>query len=565
MSDLADSNPRFVKVAVIGSGLAGLTAAYLLSTVHQRADIRHSGRPVEYEVHVFEKANTLGMDSHSVSFTLPGETGEWRVDVPMRSFQGGYYPQVIALYSHLGVPFRRSNFSYSFSHLNAFPSCGVVPSEKEKRGQSAIYPTLIYNGASGGAGISVPFALRQIYTTLPHGTLRRARARLVVFISFVLSMASLAFIFFRLRLLASPWLRGKNSKELSWVQWVEFMTPRGRISRMVGLDRRWRTFMQDVCIPLFSAVCTAPRNDVENHPAEEFLDFIWRTFMTYHYVVSGGVRDVVARLSSHIPASRIHLGVPTTKLLPDRNCPGRVTIVCGAGEGLTQYPGFEHVILATQANHAAHLVDGYARALEEQQAVQAAVPATQLSDCLSQFEYRRTIVVNHTDDSLLPADNRDRRDLNMVMMSSLAVEGKFADKEPTGLVLPPTYAMTTHILPRPANRAPGTAILQTTNPIFAPRSDSVLSVSHLERALLTRASKVAVRSLCAYEEDTVGVGRLQGTARREFGKTAAGLWVVGSYAHRGIPLLEGCVLSAREVVERGILPCEGGSVHGSPW
>ena len=56
MSDLADPYPRpqCVKVAVVGSGLAGLTAAYLLSTVHQRADVRH-GRSVEYEVHVFEK------------------------------------------------------------------------------------------------------------------------------------------------------------------------------------------------------------------------------------------------------------------------------------------------------------------------------------------------------------------------------------------------------------------------------------------------------------------------------------------------------------------------------
>jgi hypothetical protein len=297
------------------------------------------------------------------------------------------------------------------------------------------------------------------------------------------------------------------------------------------------------------------------------LDFIWRTFMTHHYVVSHGVHDVVARLSSRIPASQIHLGTPTTALLPDRTYPGRVSIACGEGEDLALHPGFEHVILATQANHAAPLIGGYARALQDHQARQAAVHATRLSACLAQFEYRQTVVVNHTDDRLLPADHCDRRDLNLVMVSSRAVAegGKFTSAESIGLLLPPTYAMTTQILPRPAGRPPGMAILQTTNPTMAPRPASVLSVARLERALLTRTSKAAVRSLCADEDDAVGVGALQGAARRELGDGAAGLWVVGSYAHRGIPLLEGCVMSAREVVERGILRCESARVRGSPW
>ena len=47
---------RVVRVAVVGSGLAGLTAAYLLSTAPKRRCETTSGSEgVEFEVHIFEK------------------------------------------------------------------------------------------------------------------------------------------------------------------------------------------------------------------------------------------------------------------------------------------------------------------------------------------------------------------------------------------------------------------------------------------------------------------------------------------------------------------------------
>lgn len=169
MSDHTDSNPlpRCVKVAVVGSGLAGLTAAYLLSTVHQRTDVRHNGRPVKYEVHIFEKvcarfpsplsldkvcssfhcrdaptpfsfsfallivrqcdcqANALGMDSHSVSLMLPGETGEWRVDVPMRSFQGGKYSSRWSKRCWLMIAQKVTTLSSSHSTVTSVCHSGV--------------------------------------------------------------------------------------------------------------------------------------------------------------------------------------------------------------------------------------------------------------------------------------------------------------------------------------------------------------------------------------------------------------------------------------------------------
>ncbi|KAI0044365.1 hypothetical protein FA95DRAFT_1583773 [Auriscalpium vulgare] len=572
MNAPAASRRRVVKVAVIGSGLAGLTAAYLLSNIQTRPDAKFpEDEDIQFEVHIFEKAESLGMDSHSVSLSLPGETEEWRVDVPMRSFQGGYYPQLIALYKRLGVSFRRADFSYSFSYLTSLPASDASISPKAPISSAlSLKPTLIYDGASGRSGISIPTTLTAAYAALAPNSLERISARLTVIVTFAVSMLLLGYNFLRLQLLAAPLLRGKAARELTWAEWAEQATPRGLLARLLGLDEQWRAFVADVCAPLFSAVCTAAREDVDAHPAEEFLDFIWLTFLTHHYVVTNGVRDVVARLTTSLPPSQIHLGAATTSIIPDKSQPGLVSVVCSPSDAGSQaYHGFAHVIFATQANHAAPLVQGYAKALAESsielERKTAASRADQLAACLSQFEYRQTIVINHTDSSFLPEDHRDRRDLNLVTVASASEPQNPPEKDSPGdanpLVVAPSYAMTTHMLPRPAAYAKSSvAIYQTTNPIVPPSAGSVLSVARLERALLTRAGKLSVDFLCAKE----GVGALQGAARRE-SKDAAGMWVVGAYAYRGIPLLEGCVAGARDVVEKGLLACEGVSVGSAPW
>jgi hypothetical protein len=87
------SEPGRKRVAVIGSGVAGLSAAYLLSRKH--------------EVHIFEREPTIGMDAHSLS------THGARMDIPLRVFSESYYPNLCNLYKLVGVQYDLADYSFS--------------------------------------------------------------------------------------------------------------------------------------------------------------------------------------------------------------------------------------------------------------------------------------------------------------------------------------------------------------------------------------------------------------------------------------------------------------------
>jgi hypothetical protein len=89
---VADGVPR-KRIAVVGSGVAGLSAAYLLSRRH--------------EVHIFEREDAVGMDAHSVS--IHGA----RMDIPLRVFSESYYPNLCNIYKLVGVNYDLADYSFS--------------------------------------------------------------------------------------------------------------------------------------------------------------------------------------------------------------------------------------------------------------------------------------------------------------------------------------------------------------------------------------------------------------------------------------------------------------------
>ncbi|MFJ5238350.1 NAD(P)/FAD-dependent oxidoreductase [Pseudomonas neuropathica] len=86
-----------MKIAIVGSGIAGLTCAYLLNRRH--------------EVTVFEAGDWVGGHTHTVPVTVDGR--QYAVDTGFIVFNDWTYPNFIRLLDQLGVAFKPTEMSFS--------------------------------------------------------------------------------------------------------------------------------------------------------------------------------------------------------------------------------------------------------------------------------------------------------------------------------------------------------------------------------------------------------------------------------------------------------------------
>lgn len=288
-------------------------------------------------------------------------------------------------------------------------------------------------------------------------------------------------------------------------------------------------------------------------------EYVWVTLTSHHYKVESETRDVVSRLSSNIPY--IHTSCPVVSIVPGSAGSGQVSI-----STTTQiHTGFSHVIMATEANKGSMLLDSYLAALPKKK-LQHRELVEQLIACMQTVRYCKAIVINHRDEQVLPPDPASRKDLNLV--SGLGPYGKEGAANKSTDVLPTSYTMTTHRIFSDETQT-ASAVYQTTNPTVKISPKDILSTSIMERAVLTVEGKRALEQLSVarkvqsrwwWFKDTTKttLGPLQGAGcLNPQSKDVPGIWICGSYAYHGIPLLEGCVGSAKDIVEQGILPSEG--------
>ncbi len=88
-----------MKIAVIGSGISGLSAAYYLSK--------------KYEVDLFEKNDHFG--GHSYTYEIDENTKKVPVDLGFIVFNKLTYPNLINFFNELKIPYEKSDMSFSVS------------------------------------------------------------------------------------------------------------------------------------------------------------------------------------------------------------------------------------------------------------------------------------------------------------------------------------------------------------------------------------------------------------------------------------------------------------------
>ena len=94
-----------MKIAVIGSGISGLSAAHYLSKKHT--------------VDLFEKNNHFGGHSYTVEIPKNNLNDLISIDLGFIVFNKINYPNLVKLFETLNIPYEKSDMSFSVSVKNS--------------------------------------------------------------------------------------------------------------------------------------------------------------------------------------------------------------------------------------------------------------------------------------------------------------------------------------------------------------------------------------------------------------------------------------------------------------
>ena len=258
-----------------------------------------------------------------------------------------------------------------------------------------------------------------------------------------------------------------------------------------------KDFASRFVLPTFAAIGTCSYASVRAYPARVIVDYLTRG------VLLEGVRrtvrgadHVVERLSSRVHAS--HCGVAIDRI--ERSADG-VEVLASDGSRRR----FDHVVVATQASQVLKFL---------------ADPSPEEAGLMQSFRYERSRVVVHRDPRLAPARRRDWAPVNFLVDEN--------EDRPMATI------WLNAVLPVPEDAGD---VFQTWNPILDAAPETVLARAEFDRPVVDAGNDRALDALESLHAEP---------DRR--------VWFAGSYARRGVPLLESAAASARGIAARLTAP-----------
>lgn len=268
-------------IAVIGSGIAGLSAAWLLSQRHH--------------VTIFEKQNRIG--GHSNTVDAPVDDGLQPVDTGFIVYNEVNYPNLVALFDHLGVATDPSDMSFAVS-LNKGRT------EYGSRDLNAVFGQR-RNLLSPGFWRMIG-DIRRFYAEAPSVLADSGRYRDV------------------------------------------------SLGDYLAANRYGTAFIEDFMLPMGAAIWSTRADEMRDHPVETFIRFFashgllqfddripWRT-------VRGGSREYVRRLTAGLD-DRLRLGSGARTVLRHGDS---ATVIDGDG----RKHSFDAVVIATHGDEALNML-----------------------------------------------------------------------------------------------------------------------------------------------------------------------------------------------------------------
>lgn len=252
-------------------------------------------------------------------------------------------------------------------------------------------------------------------------------------------------------------------------------------------------FAESFLYPAFAGICTCSYDNLKTYPASIILAYL-DSGLTWSRVnrLSAGTHEVTERLAAAAWKVRCDTHLKAVNRSAD-------SILLTDEEGHTEE--YDHVVIATQADQALKLL---------------AHASTDERSALAKFQYETSRTIVHTDPSLAPANEKDWAPVNFLMSDT-------HDRPMATIWMNQIYSQL----------GTDTNYFETWNPFHDVESDKLLIDASVQRPVVTRDSLRGIRQIDKLHEQH---------DRR--------VWFCGSYASRGIPLLESAVVSAKALSEK---------------